>query len=127
MNCGYPTAFITLHHCCLFHCKLNTFVYYIFTIFTSLCLFGQKHHVRLFIYLFINQSTSNNTVYKITQFKKDKKQMYGLNGQQRAVPLTCSQKHYSPLRCNHCITVLDTNINPFQALRKKSLPVSIAF
>ena len=53
--------------------------------------------------------------------------MYGLNGQHRAVPLTCSQKHYSALRCNHYITVLDTNINPFQALRKKNLPVSIAF
>ena len=54
----------------------------------------------LFVYLFINQSISKNTVYKITQFKTIK-QMYGLNGQHRGVPLTCSQKHYSTFRCNH--------------------------
>ena len=47
----------------------------------------------ILFYLFINQSISKNTVYKITQFKKIK-QMCGLNGQNRAVPLTCSQKHY---------------------------------
>ena len=49
--------------------------------------------------------------------------MHGVNGQPRAVLLTCSHKYYSTLRCNHYVTVLDTNINPFQVLRKKSLPV----
>ena len=45
----------------------------------------------------------------------------------RPCHLHAAKKRYSTLRCHHVITVLDTNINPFQALRKKSLPVSIAF
>jgi len=52
-------------------------------------------HFYLFIYQSIHikeHSLQNNTVKKI-------KQMYGLNGQHRAVPLTCSLKHYSTFRC----------------------------
>jgi len=36
----------------------------------------ERKIIYLFIYLFNNQSTSNNTVYKITQFKKDKTKVW---------------------------------------------------
>ena len=34
------------------------------------------------------------------------------------VPRQCSQKRYPTLRYYHYVTVLDTNVNRFQALRK---------
>ena len=81
------------------------------------------------IYLFINQSISKNTVYKITQFKKIK-QMYGLNGQHRAVPLTCSQKHYSTLwvtvKISTCFFgIMDGNSQEYTA-RRLTTPKTVA-
>jgi len=80
--------------------------------------------------LFIHQSTSRNrnTVSQDKYNFKSIKQLCGLNGQHRGVPLTCSQnvtqhseyKIFKNLKCHaigyHNLTVLNINIIRFQTI-----------
>jgi len=56
-------------------------------------------------YLFIYYLSINQSIHDEYSLKEIK-QMYGLNGQHRAVPLTCSQKRYSTLRCHYYSNVV---------------------